>query len=110
MLELIGAGTSAIGTIESGQATANAAPGRAKYAIIAQQNATYAEQAGQVQAAATSLKGAAEGAKVKTAQAANNVDVNIGSAVNVQASERETNVLNTDTVLNNAEQALAKQS
>ena len=30
-------------------------PGRAKYAIIAQQNATYAEQAGQVQAAATSL-------------------------------------------------------
>ena len=48
--------------------------------------------------------------KVKTAQAANNVDVNIGSAVNVQASERETNVLNTDTVLNNAEQALAKQS
>ena len=56
------------------------------------------------------FKGAAEGAKVKTAQAANNVDVNIGSAVNVQASERETNVLNTETVLNNAEQALAKQS
>jgi len=104
---LVGSGISAVGTIEGGEATANAASYQAQVAqnnaIIAEQNAQYASNAGLTQAAATSLKGAAEGAKVKTAQAANNVDVNTGSAVNVQASERETNVLNSETVLNNAE-------
>jgi hypothetical protein len=104
---LAGAGISAIGTIEQGQATSNAAAYQAQVAqnnaIIAEQNATYASNAGLAQAAATSMKGASDFAKVKTAQAANNIDVNTGSAVNVQASERETNVLNSETVLNNAE-------
>jgi hypothetical protein len=104
---IVGAGTSAIGTIEQGEATSNAAAYSAQVAannaVIAQQNATYAEAAGQQQAAATSLKDAAASGKVKAAQAASGIDVNTGSAVNVQASERETNVLNTETVLNNAE-------
>ena len=41
--------------------------------------------------------------KPKTAQAANNIDVNTGSAVDVRASEREADVLDTATVLSNAE-------
>jgi len=102
-----GAGTSAIGTIESGYATSNAASYSAQVAqnnaIIANQNAQYASEAGLAQAAATSLKGASQAGKVKTAQAASGIDVNTGSAVNVQASERETNVLSSETVLNNAE-------
>jgi hypothetical protein len=72
-------------------------------AIIAEQNATYASDAGLASAAASSLKGAAASGKIKATQAASGIDVNTGSAVNVQASERETNVLNAETVLNNAE-------
>jgi hypothetical protein len=72
-------------------------------AIVANQNAQYASEAGLAQAAATSLKGASQAGKVKTAQAASGIDVNTRSAVNVQASERETNVLSSETVLNNAE-------
>jgi hypothetical protein len=106
-LAIAGAGISAIGTIEQGEATSNAASYQAQVAqnnaIIAEQNATYASNAGLAQAAATSLKGASQAGKVKTAQAASGIDVNTGSAVNVQASERETNVLNSETVLNNAE-------
>lgn len=106
-LAIAGALTSAVGTVESGYATSNAAAYSAQVAqnnaIIANQNATYAEAAGEAQAAATSLKGAAASGKIKAAQAASGIDVNTGSAVNVQASERETNVLNTETVLNNAE-------
>ena len=107
VLAIAGAGISAIGTVEQGQATANASAYQAQVAqnnaIIAEQNATYASNAGLTQAAATSMKGAAAGGKVKAAQAASGIDVNTGSAVNVQASERETNVLNSETVLNNAE-------
>jgi hypothetical protein len=106
-LAIAGAGISAIGTIEQGEATSNAASYQAQVAqnnaIIAEQNATYASNAGLAQAAATSLKGASQAGKVKTAQAASGIDVNTGSAVNVQASERETNVLNSESVLNNAE-------
>jgi hypothetical protein len=107
VLGLVGAATSAIGTIECGQATANAASYQAQVAqnnaIIAEQNAAYASEAGLASAAATSMKGAAASGKVKATQAASGIDVNTGSAINVQASERETNVLNTETVLNNAE-------
>lgn len=102
-----GAGTSAYGTYESGQATSNAASYQAAVAqnnsIIANQNAAYAEKAGTAQAEATSLKGAATAGKIKAAQAANGIDVNTGSAVNVRASQAETSQLDTETVLNNAE-------
>jgi hypothetical protein len=104
---LWGAATYAVGTIESGQATSNAATYQAQVAqnnaIIAEQNANYASEAGLASAAATSMKGAAASGKVKATQAASGIDVNTGSAVNVQASERETNVLSSETVLNNTE-------
>jgi hypothetical protein len=104
---LVGAGVSAGGSILGGIAQGNAASYQAQVAknnaIVENQKAEYATQAGEAQAAATSLKGAAAGGKVKAAQAANNIDVNTGSAVDVQASQRELSKLDTETVLNNAE-------
>jgi hypothetical protein len=44
-------------------------------------------------------------AGIKTAQAANNIDVNTGSAVKVQQGARQAGQLNTETVLNNGELA-----
>jgi undecaprenyl pyrophosphate synthase len=72
-------------------------------ATIAAQNADYSRQAGQQQATITSMKGAAKGADIKTGLAAHGVDVNTGSALDVEAGQRETNELDTETVLNNAD-------
>jgi hypothetical protein len=103
----IGAGVSAYGQVEAGQATANAANYQAAVAsnnaIIANQNADYAVAAGQAEAAMSSMKGAAQVGRIKTAQAASGVDVNTGSAVAVQAGQREVNKLDSETLLNNAE-------
>lgn len=102
-----GAGISAAGAISGGIAAKNTANYQAAIAnnnsIIAQQNATEAEQAGNVAAENQGRKAAARSGTLKVAQAANGVDVNTGSAVDVQASERETNYLDTETVLNNAD-------
>jgi hypothetical protein len=104
-LAMAGAGVSAAGTIAGGIASQNASNYQAAVAnnnsIVAQQNAVHAEQAGEVSAENQSLKGAAEGGKVKVAQAANGVNVNSGSALDVQVGERETNQLNTETVFQN---------
>lgn len=104
---LAGAGVSAYGTYQKGQADSAAAVYAAQVArnnqIIAEQNAQHAEIVGEAQAAATSQKGAAKAAKIKVAQAASGIDVNSGSAVDVQAGEAETSALDTDTVLSNAE-------
>ena len=103
----IGAGVSAYGQVEQGQATAEAANYQAQVArnneLIANQNAAYSIQAGQAKAAATSLQGAQTMGKIKAGQAASGIDVNTGSAVGVQTSEREVSKLDTATVLNNAE-------
>ena len=102
-----GGAATAAGTLEQGAAAANAADYKAAVArnnaIIAQQNAAYAIQSGHAQAANQSRKGAAIMGKIKAGQAASGVDVNTGSAVDVQQSQREINKLDSDTVLNNAE-------
>ena len=100
ILGLVGAGASAFGSIEAGNYSGEVASNNA---TIATQNAEYAREAGQEQAAITSRKGAAQGAAIKTGLAANGVDVNTGSAVGVEAGERETSNLDAETVLNNAE-------
>jgi hypothetical protein len=100
ILGIAGAGASAFGSYETGAFQGQVARNNA---IIAQQNADYARQAGSEQASIASRKGAAEGGKIKAAQAANGLDVNSGSALDVQAGERETNRLDAETVLNNAE-------
>ena len=103
----IGAGISAYGTVEQGQATSNAAKYNAQVAqnnaTIAARNANYATQAGEEKAFTTSLQGAETLGSIKTAQAAGGVDVNTGSNLAVQKSEREVSNLDTQTVLNNAQ-------
>lgn len=102
-----GAAVSAIGTIAQGQATANAANYSAQVAAnnakIAGQNAEYAIASGQQKAFNTSLKNAARFGAIKASQAAGGVDVNSGSAVDVQKSERALGQLDAETVLNNAQ-------
>lgn len=106
-LGIAGAGISAIGTITGGIASRDAANYQAAIAnnnkIIATQNAARAEQAGNVAAEATSRKGAAQVAGIKVGQAASGVNVNTGTAAEVQAGQRETNQLDTETVLSNAQ-------
>jgi len=99
-LGLLGAGASAIGTLEAGSYQSQVARNNAQ---IATQNAAYAVQAGRQQADIQSRKGAAQGAAVRAGLAASGVDVNSGSAADVQEGQRETSKLDAETVLNNAE-------
>lgn len=103
----VGAVTSAVGTIAGGEAQSQAAAYQAQVAqnnaTIARQNAKYAIAAGHEQAAITSEKGAATGGQIKADQAANGVDVNSGSALDVQESQRGESKLDTETALNNAQ-------
>ena len=104
---IFGAGVSAVGAVEAGQATANAANYSAEVArnnaTIANQNADYSIAAGQRKAADTSMKNAANIGRIKGAQAASGIDVNSGSAEDVQVGNRETGQLDSETVLNNSE-------
>lgn len=102
-----GAGASAGGSILGGEATGKAAGYSAQVArnnaIIADQNAVYAEQAGAAKATTQGLKNAQTAGKIKAGQAAGGVDVNTGSAKAVQVGAREVGKLDTETVLNNSE-------
>ncbi len=103
---VVGAGTSAIGTITSGQASASNARYQsqvaANNAIIAEQNANYAAAAGAQRAGTASMRNAARVGAIKAGQAASGIDVNSGSAVDVQRSERESGQLSALTEENNA--------
>ena len=107
ILGILGGVISAVGTIAGGIAQSNALKYQAQVAqnnaIIANQNAQYAIEAGQQKAAAQSLKEAEVGGAIKAAQAANNVDVNTGSNKEVQISQRMLGKLNTETQLSNAQ-------
>lgn len=72
-------------------------------ATIAKQNADAATQAGQAQAEQASLKASENYARVAGAFAANGIDVNSGSAVDVETSQREAGKLDTENVLHNAQ-------
>jgi hypothetical protein len=104
---IIGTGVTAAGKVYEGLATANAAKFSAEVArnnaALAQVNADRAIDAGQQQAETESRKNAARVAGIKTAQAASGIDVNTGSAADVQAGERMTGQLDAETVLNNAQ-------
>jgi hypothetical protein len=58
-------------------------------AQIDKQNAEYARNQGEIQATQFGLKEAQQEAGIKTAQAASNLDVNSGSTVEVQQSQRK---------------------
>lgn len=102
----IGTAVSAVGALSSGMAQSQAATYQAAVAqnnaIIAAQNAESATQAGQAQATAQSLQGRAALGAVTSAEAANGIDVNSGSALDTRATQREMNQLNTETTAANA--------
>lgn len=106
-LTAIGAGISAVSTVAGGVASRNASDYQAQVASnnaqIAQQNAVRAEQAGNVAAENQGRKSAAQLGALKASQAASGVNINSGSSVDVRAGERETNYLDTETLLQNSE-------
>ena len=101
-----GTALSAYGSYEAGQAQKGEATYQAAVARnneqIANQNANYAEQAGRAKAEAQGLKGAATGGHLKASQAASGIEVNTGSAVDTQVSQREGAQLDTETVMSNS--------
>jgi hypothetical protein len=106
-VELAASGIKAYGAYQEGQAASQTAYYNA---AVAENNAKIAEQmanreaaAGVIAASRESMKTGARVGAIKAAQAANGVDVNSGSAVDVQASERMLGKLEADTVLNNAQ-------
>lgn len=88
-----------IGSIEQGKAQAAAA----KYnAQIATQNSAWSAAEGEQNAGVAGLKTQEQSGKIKVAQAANNIDVNSGSAVAVQKSQAEMGMLNEMNIRSNA--------
>lgn len=106
-LSLGGAGAKAAGQIKGGQAASKADYYRAaiadRNAELQDQAADRVVQAGMVASDATGLKSAQTVGKIKVAQAANNVDVNTGSAVDVRAAAAKTGKLDQETVLSNTQ-------
>ena len=100
------AGMGAMGAIQAGQAKSAAASYNAdianKNATIATQNANWASQSGAVQADQQSMKTRAQVGAIKGAQAANNVDVNSGSNLDVQSSAQQLGELSALTIKSNA--------
>jgi hypothetical protein len=105
---LAGAAISAVGAISAGDAQGAASAYQAQVAknnaTISTQQANYASAAGQEQATIAGLQSAAQGGTVKASQAANNIDVNSGSAVKVQESQRIAGSLNEQQAVNTATQ------
>jgi hypothetical protein len=81
----VAAGFTALSKVSEGIAAKNAGNYNAE---VARQNAIHAVQAGRARVENVGLKNAAVGGHIKAVQAANNVDVNSGSAVDVQKSAR----------------------
>lgn len=100
-----GAGITALGAINQGNAAGDAAAFQAQVArnnaAIAEQDARRQEVVAAQQAQNKSLESAARLSRVKAAQAASGVDVNTGSAVDVQAGTRMLGQLDAETVLSN---------
>lgn len=96
----------AVGSIAAGQARANAANYSAQVArnnsTIMKQNSDYALASGNAQVESVSRKNAVRLGQIKAAQAASGVDVNTGSAADVQESQREIGKLDAETTANNA--------
>lgn len=95
-----------IGALTSGNASAASAKYNAQIAdenaTIAKQNATWAGEAGAEQAGQASQKTRAEVGAIKAAQAANNVDVNSGSALDVRSTAAELGQLSAINIRSNA--------
>ena len=100
------AAVSAYGSYESGQAQQAAAKYQSQVeqnnAIIAQQNAQWAAQAGNAQAEQKQLETRAKVGGILASQAAAGIDVNSGSAVDVKSSASELGELDAINIRSNA--------
>jgi hypothetical protein len=96
----------AVGALQQGEAESQAASYNAQVqrqnAQIEQQNANWAGQAGEVQAAAQEQKTRSQVGAIKAAEAANNLDVNSGSAVDVRSSAAQLGELSALNIRSNA--------
>lgn len=72
-------------------------------ALVAEQQEQRSIAVGQQKAAMESQKKAAALARLRAAQGASGLDVNTGSALDVQVGSRELGMLDTETVMNDAE-------
>jgi hypothetical protein len=101
-----GSAISAVGAIQSANAQSASAKYNAQIATQnqqqANQNASLAAASGDQQAAIQQQKTRAEVGAIKAQQAASNVDVNTGSAVDVQSSAAQLGELNAITIRSNA--------
>lgn len=104
----VGTGVAAYGAIQQSNAASDAANYNAQVAAnnqkIAQQKASAAAAAGDAQAAATQQKTRATVGAIAAAQAAGNIDVNSGSAVDVRSSSAELGELDAISVRQKAAQ------
>lgn len=104
---VLGAVTGAIGAGQSASAQSANAQYQAQVAennrIIAEQNAGAAIQTGAAKTITAGLAERTRFGRVRAAQAANNIDVNSGSAVDVQAAQRELGRLDELTVAHDAD-------
>jgi hypothetical protein len=71
-------------------------------ALISRQNATYATQVGEIQAAQSGLEGAQRFGKIRAAQGASGLDVNSGSNKAVQDSQTEITKFDAAAIRSNA--------
>lgn len=96
----------AVGAAQAGEAEAANARYQAQIAKnnaeYARRNAELATQEGDIEATAQGLKTRARIGTTKAAQAANGIDVNTGSAVDVRVSEQELGILDALTIRSNA--------
>lgn len=91
-LSEVGSGIAALGSVASGIASGNEAAYQAHVATqnakIANQNSQGATEAGDIKAQQIGLRAAAEEGSIKASEGAGGIDVNTGSAADVQSSER----------------------
>ena len=103
---VIGTAVSAYSSLSAGAAQSKEAAYQAQVAknnqTVANENAEHSAQAGEAKAQEESLADANREGAIRAAIAANNIDVNSGSAEDVQVSQREIDRLDTLTNLNNA--------
>lgn len=101
-----GLAVSAAGAIQQGQAQAASSSYQAAVAAnnakTAEQNAVYTTLAGEQQSQQEGLKAGQRQGLIKASQAASGIDVNSGSAVDVQSSQRAADRLSEETVAQNA--------
>lgn len=101
-----GAITSAIGSLEAGKAASEANQYQAQIALnnaaVAKRNASTVGEEGEIEAANQGLKNRATAGTITANQAANGLDVNSGSAVNVRKSADLIGQMDAMTIRSNA--------